>query len=78
MVSFAVAHARGVRSQGGSVLGAARELGVSVMTLSKWMSRDTADARSCVREVVVSPAAPRSSSVSAGTLTLTTVSARGV
>ena len=74
LVSFAVAHARGVRSQGGSVLGAARELGVSVMTLSKWMSRDTAGARSCVREVVVSPTAPRSSSFSAGTLTLTTAS----
>jgi hypothetical protein len=75
LVTFAVAHARGVRAQGGSVLSAARDLGVSTMTLSKWMSRETSVTGSIVREVIVSsPAAPCSSSEITGTLTLTTAS----
>jgi hypothetical protein len=73
LVEFAVAHAHAVRAQGGSVHRAASELGLSSMTLGKWMSRGASGAQGCIREVVLSSAAPASSS-SAGTLTLTTAS----
>jgi transposase-like protein len=75
LVEFAVAHARAVRSQGGSVNAASRELGLSAMTLGKWVSRGASGAQGAFREVVLSSAAPLPSSPSrAGTLTLTTAS----
>jgi transposase-like protein len=75
LVAFAVAHAHAVRAQGGSVHSAARELGLSAMTLGKWMSRAVSGTQGRVREVVLSSAAPALSCASrAGTLTLTTAS----
>lgn len=77
LVAFAVAHALAVRAQGGSVHSAAGELGLSAMTLGKWLSRAASGAQGRIREVVLSSAAPAPSycAPSAGTLTLTT--ARG-
>jgi hypothetical protein len=76
LVNFAVAHAHAVRAQGGSVHSAASELGLSAVTLGKWLSRGASGAQGCIREVVLSSAAPApsSSASSAGTLTLTTAS----
>ena len=76
LVGFAVAHAHAVRTQGGSVHSAASELGLSAMTLGKWVSRAASGAQGRIREVVLSSAAPARScyAPSAGTLTLTTAS----
>jgi transposase-like protein len=59
MRDFAVAHARAVRAGGGSVSSAARELGISEMTLSSWLRAARGPGR--LREVRVrpEPAGPR-------------------
>ena len=75
LVEFAVAHARAVRAQGGSVHRAASELALSAMTLGKWLSRAASGAQGRIREVVLSSSASAAScSPSACTLTLTTAS----
>ncbi|WP_428264712.1 hypothetical protein, partial [Haliangium sp.] len=58
MRAFAVAHARSVRSAGGSVHQAAQELGISDVTLWSWLRKSTEPTR--LREVQVTASAATS------------------
>ncbi len=53
MREFAVGHARAVRAGGGSISGAARELGISEVTLSSWVGTELESKR--LREVRLAP-----------------------
>jgi len=76
MRAFAVAHARSVRTAGGSTHGAALELGLSDVTLATWLR--TAGKAAKLREVRVAPAAEalRAAS-SAGTETVVVTAPSG-
>lgn len=53
LVAFAVKHARAVQAAGRSLHAAAAELGLSSMTLDKWLSRAEQGPGQRLREVVV-------------------------
>lgn len=53
LVAFAVKHARAVHASGRSLHAAATELGLSSMTLEKWLSRAGQSTGQRLREVVV-------------------------
>ena len=72
MRQFAVAHAVSVRCAGGSVHGAARELGISEVTLASWLRAEPEAPR--LREVRVSASPMQCASplpTSTGTVVLT-------
>jgi hypothetical protein len=73
LVSFAVQHAQTVVTRGGSVHAAAKELGISMMTLQSWQRRVGGSPRAGrLRKVVVSSPTPSAAVAVAGALTLTT------
>lgn len=73
LVAFAVQHAQSVVASGRSVHAAAKELGISMMTMQSWQQRSSASLvqTSKMRPVCVSPASV-TSGASTVTLRLTT------
>jgi transposase-like protein len=71
LVAFAVEHVRAVVASGGSVHAAAKELGISTMTIRSWQRRAGVAQTGKLRTVVVSASQP-SSSAHPSTLRVTT------
>jgi hypothetical protein len=71
LVMFAIEHVRTVVASGGSVHAAAKELGISMMTIQSWQRRSGVVQTKKLRKVVVSTLQPPSSP-HASTLRLTT------
>jgi hypothetical protein len=71
LVTFAVEHVRVAVAAGGSVHAAAKELGVSMMTIQSWQHRAGVAQTGKLRKVVVSTSQP-SSNAHPSTLRLTT------
>ncbi|MEY4581488.1 MAG: hypothetical protein RL701_6191 [Pseudomonadota bacterium] len=61
LVVFAIEHARAVVASGGSVHAAAKELGISMMTIQSWQRRSGVPQTNKLRKVVVSTSQPPSS-----------------
>jgi hypothetical protein len=60
MQAFAVAFVRRAVKGGGTKAGAARDLGVSTMTLDKWLGESDIETDPAFREIVVEPEAAKS------------------
>jgi hypothetical protein len=71
LVTFAVEHVRAAVAAGGSVHAAAKELGISMMTVQSWQRRAGVAQIGKLRKVVVSTSHP-SSNAHPSTLRLTT------
>lgn len=71
MRQFAVAHAVSVRSAGGSVHRAARELGISEVTLASWLRAEPEAPKLREVRVAASPVRSAPTSASTGTVVLT-------